>query len=254
MKRRVEIIQCILQWRRENEQQGIEVTLTDAWTPEERQRLLAEWTDDDGLQEVLSQQNDEIFQELPREISLSQQDNQLELQDETSSIDSLIAWLEDPRTLAWIDTQHDDSLTEWTDPLTDPLTEWINTYFDANIEQNIVNETDSMSSLVVRPRDSPINERATTSAQDEPRDSPINEGASTSTHRRGEKRKVDEQETALTLRPRDSQISEGASTSAHDEKRKGEEEAHFSPIKRMNREAYPDQVVVQTGGGGGSDR
>ena len=121
MERR-EIIQRILQWRRENEQQGIEVTLTDTWTPEERQRFLAEWTDDDGLQEVLSQQNDEIFQELPREIPLSQQDNQLELQNETSSIDSLMAWLGDRRTF---DTQHDES--EWTDehsPRSKPRTEY----------------------------------------------------------------------------------------------------------------------------------
>ena len=38
-ERKVEIIERVLQWRRENEQLGLTATLTDTWTPEERQRL-----------------------------------------------------------------------------------------------------------------------------------------------------------------------------------------------------------------------
>ena len=49
MERKVEIIQRVLQWRRENEQHGIEVTLTNTWTPEERQRFLAERSDGDTV-------------------------------------------------------------------------------------------------------------------------------------------------------------------------------------------------------------
>ena len=72
--------------------------------------------DDNGVEQVLS------LQELPENVSLSEQNNQLiqqELQDETSSIDSLIAWIEDPRTLEQITTPHDNSM----------LTELMNTHF-----------------------------------------------------------------------------------------------------------------------------
>ena len=70
-EKKVVIVQRVVQWRRKNKLLGLTPILTDTWTPDERQRFLAEWGNDDGLQDVLSQQNDEIFQEeLPREISL----------------------------------------------------------------------------------------------------------------------------------------------------------------------------------------
>ena len=84
---------------------------------QERQQFLTKWINDDGLQEVLSQQNNEIFQEeSPREISLIQEDNEQELDDEISSLDSLLIWLE-LRTLDWIKQQRDNLLTERIEPI-----------------------------------------------------------------------------------------------------------------------------------------
>ena len=78
-----------------------------------------DWMNDDGLKEVLSHENDEIVQELPRKISLRKEDTQEELDEEISSLDSLLVWLEELRTLDWFKQQRDNSLTERIEPITD---------------------------------------------------------------------------------------------------------------------------------------
>ena len=44
---RMQIFLCIHQWREENERLGLAPDLTDTWTPEQRERFLCDWQDDE---------------------------------------------------------------------------------------------------------------------------------------------------------------------------------------------------------------
>ena len=48
----MEIFQWIRKWRIENEQLGLAPDLTDTWTPEQRERFLRDWQDDEVLTQV----------------------------------------------------------------------------------------------------------------------------------------------------------------------------------------------------------
>ena len=46
-ERKMEIFQRIREWRFENERLGIAPDLTDTWTPEQRERFLRDWQDEE---------------------------------------------------------------------------------------------------------------------------------------------------------------------------------------------------------------
>ena len=54
-EKQMEIFQRIREWHLENEQLGLAPDLTDTWTPEQRERFLREWNND----EVILQANRE---------------------------------------------------------------------------------------------------------------------------------------------------------------------------------------------------
>ena len=51
-ERRLQIFLRIQKWREENKRLGLEPTISDFWTPEQRQRFLDEWNDDSYIIEV----------------------------------------------------------------------------------------------------------------------------------------------------------------------------------------------------------
>ena len=51
-ERRLQIFQRIYEWREENKKLGLEPTISDFWTPEQRQRFLDEWSDDSYIIEA----------------------------------------------------------------------------------------------------------------------------------------------------------------------------------------------------------
>jgi stress-induced morphogen len=48
-ERKLEICRRITEWRAENEQLGLTADFTDTWTPEQRERFMREWQNDDPL-------------------------------------------------------------------------------------------------------------------------------------------------------------------------------------------------------------
>jgi hypothetical protein len=48
-ERKLEIFRRITEWRVENEQLGLTADFTDTWTPEQRERFMREWQNDDPL-------------------------------------------------------------------------------------------------------------------------------------------------------------------------------------------------------------
>ena len=51
-ERRLQIFLCIHQWREENERLGLAPDLTDTWTPEQRERFLPDWQNDEVLTQI----------------------------------------------------------------------------------------------------------------------------------------------------------------------------------------------------------
>ena len=51
-ERRLQIFQRIYEWREENKKLGLEPTISDFWTPEQRQKFLNEWSDDSYIIEA----------------------------------------------------------------------------------------------------------------------------------------------------------------------------------------------------------
>ncbi len=49
LERKIKILQRVREWRLENKRLGIVSNLTDTWTPEQRDRFLREWRDDEIL-------------------------------------------------------------------------------------------------------------------------------------------------------------------------------------------------------------
>ena len=53
-ERRLQIFLRIHQWREENKRLALESAISDSWTPEQRQRFLDEWNDDQSMLESAS--------------------------------------------------------------------------------------------------------------------------------------------------------------------------------------------------------
>ena len=51
---KVEIISRLLEWGIENEQQGLTANLSESWTPEQRQRFMFDWNDDEPSQQMMA--------------------------------------------------------------------------------------------------------------------------------------------------------------------------------------------------------
>ena len=65
-ERRMQIFLRIHQWQEENERLGLAPDLTDTWTPEQRERFLRDWQDDEVLNQVSrgeKQTHDEMMDE-----------------------------------------------------------------------------------------------------------------------------------------------------------------------------------------------
>ena len=50
--KKVEIICRMVEWGMENERLGLVADLTDTWTPEQRERFLSNWQDDEPLLQI----------------------------------------------------------------------------------------------------------------------------------------------------------------------------------------------------------
>ena len=51
-ERRMELVQRVLEWGKENKAMGLIESIGDSWTPTERQRFLHMWKDDEPLRSI----------------------------------------------------------------------------------------------------------------------------------------------------------------------------------------------------------
>ena len=65
-ERKMEILQRVREWRLENKRLGIVSNLTDTWTPEQRERFLPEWRDDEILTHGQKRPYEETDSEKPQ--------------------------------------------------------------------------------------------------------------------------------------------------------------------------------------------
>ena len=85
-EQRCDIIERLLRWGRENEELGLSPSLSDNWTPEQREQFLADWQDDAYLAEATSQ--DPVLDE--------------------ENDASLIDWLNQQSTIDWINQYQEE--------------------------------------------------------------------------------------------------------------------------------------------------
>ena len=67
-ERRLQIFLRIYEWQKENRKLGLEPAISDTWTPEQRQRFLAEWNNDSYIMEASCGEKrtfDEMMSEQP---------------------------------------------------------------------------------------------------------------------------------------------------------------------------------------------
>ena len=70
-ERKLEIVCRVAEWRIENEQLGLAADLTATWTPEQRERFLLDWNNDEPLLEMMANEDfiraleDNIHQDEP---------------------------------------------------------------------------------------------------------------------------------------------------------------------------------------------
>ncbi len=62
----MEILQRVREWHLENKRSGIVSNLTDTWTPEQRERFLREWRDDEILRHGQKRPYEEMDSEEPQ--------------------------------------------------------------------------------------------------------------------------------------------------------------------------------------------
>ncbi|XP_028393188.1 uncharacterized protein LOC114517600 [Dendronephthya gigantea] len=62
-EQRIKIISRLIEWGQENESLGIEGSLSDSWTPEARQRLINDWSDDNIQEGYGKRKLDELYGE-----------------------------------------------------------------------------------------------------------------------------------------------------------------------------------------------
>ena len=118
-ERRCDIIERLLRWGRENEEQGLVSSLSDNWTPEEREQFLADWQDDRWLWQHLQKQQEKKGEEGKEE-------------DESSTV--LVEWLNQQSTIDWINRCQEEMVSPESDDGEDELTKWVNA-LDNALEQ-----------------------------------------------------------------------------------------------------------------------